>query len=102
MTNAEHTYDEPFDMTTPEGVAAAFEVQTQREKTALENCTPLYAEIKKSSKYYGQTKPGALFPVWISCGDEYAVQGGPGGQYRIKDVWLWVLDSERKLKTRLG
>ena len=27
-------------------------------------------------------------PVWISCGDEYAVQGGPGGLYRLKDVWL--------------
>ncbi|MBU6492183.1 MAG: hypothetical protein KGL61_05175 [Burkholderiales bacterium] len=65
MTIEEHTYDEPFDMTTPEGRAAAFADQARREKTALESCTPLYAEIKKTSKYYGQTKPGALFPVLV-------------------------------------
>ncbi|KND62343.1 hypothetical protein BVER_01821 [Candidatus Burkholderia verschuerenii] len=102
MSIEEHTYDEPFDMTTPEGREAAFADEARRAKTALANCTPLYGEIKKSSKYYGQTKPGALFPVWISCHGEYAVQGGPGGQYRLKDVWIWALDGESKLKTRLN
>lgn len=63
--------------------------------------TALYAEIKRSSKYYGQTAAGELFPVRILAGGEYIVQGGPGGQYRLKDVWLWAVEAEGK-KVRLG
>lgn len=57
--------------------------------TGRSNGIGLYAEIKKSSKYYGQTAPGELFAVRSLEKGEYAVQGGPGGQYRLRDVWLW-------------
>lgn len=63
--------------------------------------TSLYAEIKRSSKYYGQTAAGELFRVSVVPGGEYVVQGGPGGQYRLKDVWLWAVEAEGK-KVRLG
>ncbi|SOY73025.1 hypothetical protein [Cupriavidus taiwanensis] len=66
--------------------------------------TQLYAEIKRSSKYYGQTAAGELFRVRILPalpGGEYVVQGGPGGQYRLKDVWLWAVEDEGK-KVRLS
>lgn len=52
--------------------------------------TVLYAEIKKSSKYYGQGAKGEKFPVTIQSA-RYCVQGGPGGQYRIEDVHLFAL-----------
>lgn len=53
----------------------------------------LFARIRKSSKYFGQTPPGELFEVCIVGGGEYLVQGGPGGQYRLADVDLFVLDA---------
>lgn len=63
----------------------------------------LFAEIKRSSKYYGQSNRGDLFPVSVLVGGEYVVQGGPGGQYRLKDVWLWAVDAEDPAKrVRLG
>jgi uncharacterized protein (DUF58 family) len=53
---------------------------------------PLYAVIRRRSKYYGQTAPGERFPVSIqadeTCG--YVVAGGPGGQYRLADVELYA------------
>lgn len=54
--------------------------------------TQLYARIKKSSKYYGQTPDGLKFEVFILHGGEYVVQGGPGGQYRLSDVNLFAED----------
>lgn len=62
----------------------------------------IQASIRKDSKYYGQMKyyglidgtqadPDALFPVLINDNPDYRVQGGPGGQYRLKDVHLHVL-----------
>ncbi|ANH74566.1 hypothetical protein ACS15_1719 [Ralstonia insidiosa] len=63
----------------------------------------LFAEIKRSSKYYGQSGRGELFPVVVLAGGEYVVQGGPGGQYRLKDVWLWAVDAEDPTRrVRLG
>lgn len=60
----------------------------------------LYARIKKTSKYFGQGEPGALFPVFIDAATkwEYRVIGGPGGQYRLADVDLFVVDGEDKLQ----
>ncbi len=78
-------------------VKGAAKSVTRNDKGA----TALCAEIKRSSKYYGQTAAGELFPVSIVGGGEYVVQGGPGGQYRFKDVWLWAVDALGK-KTRLG
>lgn len=61
----------------------------------------LYAKIKRTSKYYGQGEKGALFEVFVEAGNPaaYLVQGGPGGQYRLADVNLYVKgDDGRELK----
>lgn len=54
----------------------------------------LYAKIKRSSKYYGQSGRNEIFPVYVCSGPdwgEYIVQGGPGGQYRLCDVNLFIV-----------
>lgn len=57
------------------------------------------AEIKRSSKYYGQTEPNVLFPVYVdSQRGDYCIQGGPGGQYRRADVNLYVLDGKTPVR----
>ena len=61
--------------------------------------TKLVAQIKKSSKYFGQGKEGARFPVSIQsdlCG--YVVLGGPGGQYRLADVNLYAVVGDNQVK----
>ncbi len=64
------------------------------------NGQQLYAKIKRTSKYYGQGEIDGLFEVFIdpSVRDEYKVQGGPGGQYRLRDVTLWVKYGDSALK----
>ena len=49
--------------------------------------TFLYAEIKKSSKYFGQMT--GKFQVCVKPG-EYCLAGGIGGQYRASDVILFA------------
>lgn len=51
----------------------------------------LLARIRPTSKYYGQGQEGTLFPVCIGPAGEYCVVGGPGGQYRLKDVDLFAV-----------
>lgn len=60
----------------------------------------LYAKIKRSSKYYGQGEKGALFEVFVEAGhpEAYLVQGGPGGQYRLADVNLYIVDEGREVR----
>lgn len=60
----------------------------------------IFAKIKKSSKYFGQGEPGALFPVYIDPTTkwEYCVVGGPGGQYRLADVNFYVVDGGCELR----
>ncbi len=66
----------------------------------------LYAKIKKSSKYSGQEsyaiRDGVYpFPVEIVNGaDRYIVKGGPGGQYRLKDVSLFVLANDKHIRIK--
>ncbi len=51
----------------------------------------LFAQIKKSSKYYRQAAPGTKFPVLLqehACG--YVFRGGPGGQYRREDLHIFA------------
>lgn len=62
----------------------------------------IYACIKKSSKYYGQGQCGALFPVFVLAKElgDYHVQGGPGGQYRLSDVNLYVVADGVKLRIK--
>lgn len=64
----------------------------------------LYAGIKESSKYHSQIELGKQsgygypFPVRFQtdpCG--YVIKGGVGGQYRLEDVELYVIeDGEAK------
>lgn len=67
----------------------------------------IYAKIKKSSKYFSQndfaknnpTRWGWPFAVEIrpTYGD-YQVQGGPGGQYRLSDVNLFIVEDGKELR----
>lgn len=62
--------------------------------------TQLVAQIKKTSKYHGQGKTDALFPVSIQADETggYVVCGGPGGQYRLADVHLFAVVGDSKVK----
>jgi len=51
----------------------------------------LLARIRPESKYYGQGVQDGLFPVVITSQGEYAVSGGPGGQYCLSDVDLFAV-----------
>ncbi|RRW91041.1 hypothetical protein [Pandoraea apista] len=55
----------------------------------------IYAVIKRSSKYYGQTKLGERFDVHIQPqgGSEYVVHGN-ANDYRLSDVNLFVVDDK--------
>lgn len=60
----------------------------------------LYAEIKRTSEYAHQADSGELFPVEVSPGNPcgYVVFGGPGGQYRMRDVSLWVVENGKRMR----
>lgn len=66
----------------------------------------LYAEIKKSSEYASQISWAKSqgwpypFPVRIAPGspDDYIVHGGIGGQYRLADVNLYVIENGQKIR----
>jgi hypothetical protein len=66
---------------------AAFEAKCE---ASLVTGQKLFARIRESSKYFGQSDAGQLFPVVVTSQKEYTVVGGPGGQYRLKDVDLFV------------
>jgi len=58
----------------------------------------LYANIKESSKYHSQNAwaiqqgYGHPFPVrFQATRDAYLLRGGPGGNYRLEDVELYVM-----------
>lgn len=89
-----------FDMNTQEGRDAVAAYEKQREAMTTKG-QQLYAKIKRSSKYYGQTKPHEVFCVYIVAKlgwGEYVVQGGPGGQYRLRDVNLFVIQDGHHLR----
>lgn len=61
----------------------------------------LYAEIKESSKYHYQARMSAdyghTYPFLAHIEPDfegYVVKGGIGGQYRLEDVALFVLDDD--------
>jgi hypothetical protein len=67
----------------------------------------LYAEIKKSREYAHQADwcrsqgYGYPFKVRIEAAkDGYTVKGGIGGQYRLADVNLYVLEDGAKIRVR--
>lgn len=70
---------------------AAFET---RCASTMRTGQKLLARIRPSSKYYGQSEEGQLFPVAITSPKDYGVVGGPGGQYRLKDVDLFAVFAE--------
>lgn len=67
---------------------AAFEAKCQALQGTGQR---LLARIRASSKYHGQSDEGELFPVIVASKSEYGVIGGPGGQYRLRDVDLFVV-----------
>lgn len=88
-----------FDMATPKGRAEIERYEAERAEKVTTG-QQLYAKIKRSSKYYGQTGKCALFPVYVIHGGAggYVIQGGPGGQYRLEDVNLFVVDDGREMR----
>ncbi|WP_287031375.1 hypothetical protein [Pseudomonas sp. UBA6310] len=68
----------------------------------------LYAEIKKSSRYACQAElcriNGYGYPFKVRIvhdgGGDYVVKGGVGGQYRLADVNLYVIDGDKKIRVR--
>lgn len=60
----------------------------------------LYAKIKKTSEYAHQSEK--LFPVRVGAEpyDDYAVRGGPGGVYRIRDVDFYVIENGRQYRLK--
>ena len=66
----------------------------------------IFAKVKRNSKYYYQNesaKKNGEFPFAVNiikARDGYDVNGGPGGQYRLSDVNLFVIASEREIRIR--
>lgn len=91
---------EIHDMSTSEG-RAKIEAYEREKAEKVKSGQQLFARIKRTSKYYGQGERGALFPVYVEAGrseESYVVQGGPGGQYRLKDVNLFIVDDSREMR----
>lgn len=88
------------DLNTPEGRAEVAREKAEKE-AMVRRGQQLYAKIKRNSQYYGQGKEGALFEVFVessSSPEAYVVQGGPGGQYRLKDVNLYIVEDGRAMR----
>jgi hypothetical protein len=88
-----------LDMGTPEGRAEC-ERHDAEKAEQVKRGQQLYAKIKRSSKYFGQGEKNALFEVFVEAGSssEYLVQGGPGGQYRLADVNLYIVEDGREVR----
>lgn len=58
----------------------------------------LYAKIKKSSEYAHQSNE--LFPVRVTSApyNDYVVQGGPGGVYRLRDVNFYLIEDGKQYR----
>ncbi|RQW89916.1 MAG: hypothetical protein EHM79_02090 [Geobacter sp.] len=73
--------------------------------SAKEEGMQLYATIRKQSKYsnqqeFGLKKKPIPFKVKLDFTDPYwPVKGGPGGNYTLYDVDLWVKCEDKLLKT---
>jgi hypothetical protein len=66
----------------------------------------LYAGIKKNSRYASQVawaERDGEYPFRVHIQDvvgDYCVQGGPGGQYRLIDVNLYVVDNGKQCRIK--
>lgn len=63
--------------------------QAKYQSPTVEQPQQLVARIKRSSKYYGQTEPGAWFDVRVVSDRSYRLRGN-SNNYRIADVALAV------------
>jgi len=72
-----------------------------RQAVLTDGGQKLLARIRPSSKYHGQSDEGALFSVCIGPGVDYCVLGGPGGQYRLRDVDLFAVFDDKKPPTQI-
>jgi hypothetical protein len=90
---------ELLDMTTDEDRKKVEEHRREKAEK-VKRGQQLYAKIKKASKYYGQGERGALFEVFVYTGhrEGYVVQGGPGGQYRLADVNIYVVEDGSEMR----
>lgn len=97
-----------IDASTPEGRLKIAQYEHEHAEKITRG-QQLYAKIKRSSKYCYQNDlaiadpkrwGGFPFPVFVEAGDPlgYVVQGGPGGQYRLSDVRLYVIENGRELR----
>lgn len=81
---------------------AEYERQHNEKSAFVRQRQQLYAKVKESSKYYGQNtiaqndpeRWGWPFAVRIVGSNHQGclVQGGPGGQYPLGDVDLFVVE----------
>lgn len=78
-----------------------FAVIEAKRTVLTQNGQKLLARIRPSSKYFGQGGEGAMFAVCIGQAGNYCVLGGPGGQYRLIDVDLFVVFDEQKPPTQI-
>jgi len=58
----------------------------------------LYALIKKTSEHAHQSDQ--FFPIRVGKPpyDDYLVQGGPGGVYRLRDVSIYVIEDGKQYR----
>mgnify|MGYP001015681439 CR=1 FL=1 len=61
----------------------------------------LVARIKRGSKYYGQTEPGAWFDVRVVADTYYQLRGN-NNNYRLDDVALGVRIDDRIIELATG
>lgn len=74
-----------------EQMQAEVEAMNQAREARATRGVVLHARIRKDSKYFGQTAPGNLFKVYVQdTTGLYVLGGGPGGQYRLRDVDLFA------------
>lgn len=77
----------------------------KKAKKEREGALCLYAKIKSNSKYANQMRLSGNRPFSVEIVDDedgYVVAGGPGGQYRLKDVSLFAKSehSDRLIKIK--
>ena len=80
-----------------EGLEEAYRLGVDSKSNKMENKHYLVAQIKDSSKYFGQTEPDTVFPIKlippskkVTKEEPYTVIGGPGEQYRLSDIWIYA------------
>lgn len=99
-TNTTHRHQYVILDGSPEDLAARARIEARAVQASAARSigVRLFAEIKASSKYFGQTARGEKFPVCIQGdGHGYVVSGGPGGQYRLADINLFAESIDGRL-----